>query len=254
MHHVPFFPADNAHIIFSRFYLHLVISELSRAIQAVINHPSHPYPRQQNLTDVLLCLARWTTRPPHLISMAYKWCSVICKRYQELDMGKEVLFRLLEIRFRHLDPQKQWMGSWLTHTEHHRSMADIVFGGRQAGVIANLLQAWVSQSHYHRPPSWFNICAKYLVDIRNLDSSPRLRLLVIRSIKLIGHGGFGEVAVEKLVGLLNHLGIGIDDIGSRSSWKDLLLEIIKSRKGRDALLYLYWELLVELVLPRTGGH
>ena len=218
----------------------------------MINHPSHP--RHQHLTRALRGLSRWTTRPSRFTTLAYEWCSVICEKYRELDNGEDLLFLSLEIGFRHLDPQREWMESGLTHSQHHQSMADIVFESRQGGVIADLLCAWTSRGPVHQPYMSLNICAKHLVDLRGLNSSSRLRPLVIRSIELIGHQGFGEVGVKNLVGLLNRLGVGIDDVDSRSSWTELLLEIIKSREGRDHLLYSYWELLVELSLPYYGDR
>ena len=165
-------------------------------------------------------------------------------------MGEELLFLSLQIGFRHLDSQLQTRLR-LTHTQHHQTMAGIVFGSRRDEVIADLLCAWTSQGW---PYTSLNVCAKHLVDLPTLNSSPRLRPLVIRSIELIGRWGFREVGVETLVSLLNRLGVGIGDVDSRLSWTELLLEVIKSREGRDRLSYSYWELLVELSLPHDGGR
>ena len=166
-------------------------------------------------------------------------------------MGEELLFLSLEAGFRHLDPQLE-IDLGLTHTQHHLSMADIVFGSQQGEVIADLLYAWTSRSLGHWSSRSLSMCARHLVDLPNPNSSPRLRQLIMRSIEFIGHQGFGEVGVENLVGFLNRLSVGIDNMGSGPSWKDLLLEIIKSREGRDRLSYSYWELLVEFSLRHHG--
>ena len=168
-------------------------------------------------------------------------------------MGEELLFLSLETGFRHLVPQ--WdMDLGLTHTQHHQSMADIVFGSQRGEVIADLLLAWTSDSAFCPPYESLRVCAKHLVQLRSLDSSPRLRPLVVRSIELIHHHEFREVGVENLVRLLNRLDVGINDVSYRSSWAELLLEVIISREGRDRLSYSYWELLVDLGLPLWGDR
>ena len=240
------------HTILSRFHSWEILSELSEAIVAAIEDPFGPH--HMYLVHVLRGLTRWKTRPLNLTTLAYKWCSTICKRYQELDTGEELLFLSLEINFRHLVPQ--WdMDLGLTHTRHHQYMADIVFGSQRGEVIADLLLAWTSQYSTFRPVyESLNVSAKHLVHLQNLDSSPRLRRLVIRSIEIIGHEGFREVGVENLIRLLNRLGVGIDDMWFRSYWIDLLLWVIESPEGRDQLSYSYWELLVELNLPYHWDH
>ena len=167
-------------------------------------------------------------------------------------MGEELLFLSLEIGFRH--GPRLGMEQTSFDPRYHKSMADIVFGSQRGEVIADLLYAFTQSRAAYPFTHPLNVCAKHLVNLPSLNLSPRLRPLVIRSVELIGHQGFGEVGVENLVRLLYRLGVSIDDVGSRFSWTELLLGIIKSHEGRECLSYSYWELLVELSLPYDGNH
>ena len=167
-------------------------------------------------------------------------------------MGEELLFLSLETGFRHLGPQLK-MEQASFDPRYHQFIADIVFGSQRGEVIADLLSASTQSRATYPFNNPLNACARHLVNLPSLNSPPRLRPLVIQSVELIGHQGFGEVG-ENLIRLLNRLGIGIDDVGSRFSWTELLLGIIKSHEGRDRLSYSYWELLVELSLSYDGNR
>ena len=254
MRHVPPLPAENAHIVLSSFHLQAILSEFSCGIVTVIEDPSHPY--REYLTRLLRGLTRWTTRPPGVAAMACEWCSAICENYQELEMGEELLFLSLETGFRRLGPETR-MGRPDFNPRHTQYMADIVFGSKQGEVIADLLCAFTQHSTCHpfSATQPLDSCAEHLVDLPSLDSSPRLRSLVIQSIEFIGYWGFTRDGFKNLVGLLDHLGVGVDDVCSRPSWKDLLIRILQSHEGRDRLAYPYWEFLVELGPPRNRpGH
>ena len=248
MRPVPPFPAENAHIDLPCFHLQAILSELSCAIVTVIEDPSHP--QRCYLAYILRGLTRWTARPPRFSAMACEWCSAICGEHQELEMGEKLLLLSLETVFRYVNPRRS-LDQIFFYPQHHQYMADIVFWSQQDEAIADLLRAFIQHSTHHpfsaiRP---LDRCAKHLVDLPSLDSSPRLRSLVIQSIELIGHRGFREVGLENIVRLLNHLGVGVDDINSESSWIDLLVGIIESHEGRDRLAYPYWEFLAEFSLP-----
>ena len=245
MRDFPHFPTDNALTILSSPTLGRILSEISYAILTTINSPSHS--RRWRLTDVLRGLTQWTTRPNYFTAKAYEWCSAICDKYGDLEEGETLLFLSLQIGFRYLDPEREWEGPRLVHTQHHESMVDIVFGSHQDEVIADFLCAWTSKSRLHGPPTSLIMCAKHLIDLPNLDSfSPRLRRLVVQAVGLIGHQGFEEVGVGCFVGLLNRLRVCVDDVDSRSIWTGLLLGVIGSPEGRDRLSYPYWELLLDL--------
>ena len=224
------------------------MSELSRAIVAAIKRPS--YLHHQRLAHMLWGLAQWTTRPHCFAAMAYEWCSVICEKYRELDEAETLLFLSLQVGFRHLNPHQQWAELRLVHTQHHRSMADIVFRSQQSEVIADFLHAWTSQDAIHEPCPLLRTCGRHLVGLPDLSSSPRLRRLVTRSVELIGHQEFEKVGVGSFVALLNRLDVSTDDVDSGSRWIGHFLDVVKSPEGRDRLSYAYWELLVELSLPR----
>ena len=245
MRRVLHFPADNTHTVFSSPFLGSILSDVANEILMAMNSPTHS--RRRSLPRILYGLTQWTTRHHHFAAVAYEWCSVICEKYRDLDDGETLLFLSLQIGFRHQDPEREWVESGLGHTQHHEFMVDIVFGSQQDEIIADFLHAWTSEGYYHRPHTSLILCAKHLVDLPNLDSSsPRLRRLVVRAVGLIGHQGIEEVGVEGFVGLLNRLCVRVDDMDSRSAWRELLLDVIGSPEGRDCLSYPYWELLLEL--------
>ena len=262
MRDFPHFPTNNTLTILSSPNLGWISSEISYAILTTINSPSHP--RRWRLTDLLRGLTKWTTHPNYFAMMAYEWCSAICDKYGDLEEGETLLFLSLQIGFRYLDSEQEWEGLMIVHTDHHESMVDIVFGSQQDEIIADFLCAWTSRSLGHEPPPSLIMCTKHLVDLRNLDSSsPRLRRLIVRSVRLIGHQGIEEVGIESFIGLLNRLCVCVDDVDSRSEWTGILLDVINSPEGRGRLSHSYWELLLELgpmhhapplELPRYHPH
>ena len=225
-----------------------ILSGLSRVIVTAINSPTRSYHR--HLAPMLRGLTNWTTRPHHIVAMAYEWCSVICAKYRDLDEGETLIFLSLEVGFRNRDPEQLLVGADLVHTQHHQFMVDIVFGSQRDEVIGDFLDAWTSTGSHHQPHTSLTMCVKYLVDLPS--SSPRLRRLVIRSIGLIGLREFEKVGVENFVGLLDRLGVGVGDVDTHSEWGQLLMGVIRSPVARDRLSFSYWELLLELFCPRDG--
>ena len=51
--------------------------------------------------------------------------------------------------------------------------------------------------------------------------------------------------------LLDHLNACACDVDSGSSWWELLVYVVRSPEGRRFLPHPYWELMVELVIPRS---
>lgn len=192
-------------------------------------------------------LIKWKQRPSCLTTIAYELCSVICENYSGLKDGKQLLFRSLEIGFRHLDPQNYPTVAKLVHTEHHEHMANIVFESGDDEIIADLLHAWTSHGDSHKPPPSLDMCAKHLVGLR--PTSHRLRRFVIRAVELIGFRGFENIRVEESVGLLDALCVGIGDIDDKDRWMMFLLATIQHPEGILLLSHPYWELLVELSIP-----
>ena len=223
--------------------LERIPSQFSQAIVSAI-HPSHP--RFEYLPHVLRELTELENRPDHFTTMAYKWCSEICANCSDLADREELLLLSLEIGFCHLDRRYQRMSAGLSHTEHHQQMVDIVFDSADDEVIADLLHAWTSKSESHGPHPSLSMCARHLVRLQ--PASERLRGLVIRSVYLIGFRGFKAVGVEQFVGLLNDLGIGVEDVDNKGGWVLLLLDVIKSSEGIQRLSKRCWELLGELTV------
>ena len=183
--------------------------------------------------------------------MAYEWCSVICKNYQSLGGWKSLLLVCLEIGFRRLDSRRPFIEAGLPHTEHHRKLVDVVFESRKSEAIADLLRAWTTTDHSFGPaaPALVGLCTAHLVGLHNLvPFSSRLRLLVIRSVELIGYKGFKGVGVEGFTDLLNHLSVTVEDMDNKFHWVIILLDFLQSPKGVQHLSRWYWKLLVELVI------
>jgi len=222
-------------------------AQLSRAISAAVLVPIRTPHDRTIIPDILHSIHMWKSRPILFSGMAYDWCSVICERSTDIneERNRTLLFLCLETGFRHLDFRDQRVGgSRLTHTPHHQKMADVVFKSGDGEVIADLLHAWTSESCPYDP---LHTCAGYLADLRHLRSfSPRLRQLLVRSIRHIGYPKFEQIEGEGFFELLDHLHIRIEDVDDKFRWGQFLPAAIKSPKGLRCLPYEYWELLAEL--------
>ena len=154
----------------------------------------------------------------------------------------------LEIGFRHLGSQDRYIG--LTHTEHHGELVDVVFKSRESETIADLLHALTADGPYNAPASpLLRFCTERLVGLQDLvPSSPRLRRLVIRFVELVGCKGFERVGVDRLVGLLDHLHVTVEDVDETNKWARILLDVLQTSEGPRRLSHRYWELLVEIAI------
>ena len=243
--------------LFTGYHLEQILRQLSKAITLAID-PSHN--RHDLIPLVLRDLVGFKDRPHYLRNMAYEWCSLICKNQQHFE-DRESLYKnqhfedwknaflSLEIGFRHLDLQDPWDNYLnLTHTEHHQRLADVVFESGDGEAIADLLHAWTVGDWYREPArALLGTCTGRLIDLHNLvPFSSRLRRLVIHSVKGIGYGGFEGVGVERFLKLLDYLHVTVDDMDSRFTWVNLLLDIVQSPEGIRHLSHWYWELLMEI--------
>ena len=265
MRYLLFLPLRLLTLLFTSGHLERTLRQLSSSIIPAIN-PAHD--RHRFIPHVLRDLVLLERRPHYLAGMAYEWCSLICENNQDY-VDRESLLLSLEIGFRHLDPQLRWAQDvGLTHTEHHQGLVDVVFESNDGEAIADLLHAWTLGGWRHAPAhALLRICAGHLVDLHNrVAFSSRLRGLIIRSVELIGYGGFEGVGMGKFVELLNYLHVTVEDIIDHrraaagdtvvhyriSKWMRLFSDALRSPVEILHLSHWYWELLVELAisLPR----
>jgi hypothetical protein len=239
------FCSSSCSLLFTSDRIEPILYQLSQGIHSAINGTRI---QQGFIAHLLDDLIRLENRPVRLTEVAYEWCSVIYANRQSLRDWERPLLVCLEIGFRHLDFQLQYVEAILTHTEHHRGLVDVVFQSQESEVIADLLHAWAKGSIFHEPArTLLGFCAGHLVGLHDLvPFSPRLRRLVIRSVRVIGYKGFEGVGAERLIGLLNHLDATVEDVDIHPQWVELLLEIVQTSEGAQRLSHRYWELLVEL--------
>jgi len=174
---------------------------------------------------------------------------MIYENRQSLGDWEGLLLTCLEIGFRRLDLRELSTSSHtLTHTGHHLEMVDMVFGSQNSEAIADLLHAWnIGRPSYNL----LGACTEQLVCLHNLvPFSPRLRQLVISFVDLIGYAGFERVGVVRLIELLNHLRVTIEDARLLDRWSSLLLDTLRTSEGSQLLSHWYWESLVELAIIR----
>ena len=188
---------------------------------------------------------------------AYDWCSKVYGIRERIRDWERLLLTCLELGFRHLDPYQQGVSVRSTDTKNHPGWVDAVFNSEESEAIADLVHAWTLVYCYSRPEgTWVNACIGRLVGLHSLiPSSPRLRRLVIHFTEI--SGGSDGVGVEKLVELLDHLHVKVDEVGEKIKWKFLLFGVIQSPGGTQRLSYWYWKLTVklavsELLSPELG--
>jgi len=222
-----------------------ILDQLSKAIRSAIIGAGA---QSKFIPHVLRDLVDLETRPVCLTEIAYGWCSVIYENRHSLKDWEGLLLTSLEIAFRHLDPQGWDTVPMLIHTENHLEMVDIVFNRRNSNEIADLLHSWTIGYSLNIPR---NTCAERLVHLRDLvPFCSRLRRLVIRSVELVGYEGFEGVGMERLVELLNHLHVAVEDMVQPYPWVTILMGILQPSEGIRLLSHWYWEVLVELAISQ----
>lgn len=205
---------------------------------------------------MLLYLVKLQDRSKSLAKIAYGWCAVIWENRQSCGDWETLLFLPLEVAFRRCDPAKYWYYADLTHSGHHRELADTIFKSNKSEAIADLLCALTIFRDREPAIKSLGICIRYIVDLhRNITVplSPRLRRLVIRSVALIGHEGFEEVGMDRFAELLNHLQVSVEEVDVQIEWGTLLLETAQSPEGHLHLPVQSWELLVKLAAQDLLG-
>lgn len=189
--------------------------------------------------------------PWRLTKVAYEWSAVFWKNREDFQYWNSLLSTALEVGFRHHDPQKFRMLGDLTHTQHHQELADVVFKSNWSESIADLLCALIAYDHDEPAVKSIGIYKRHIADLHNNFTGPfslRLRQLVVRSIELIGHEGFGEGEAGKFIGLLNHLCIGVENLDWPYDWASMLVEIIQTTEGTRRLAIQAWEFLVKVAI------
>ena len=191
-------------------------------------------------------------RPLRLTEIAYEWCSTIYENRKTIVGWENLLLICLELGFRHLNPSNSCTNVRLTlaHTKHHWGLADVVFKSQKSEAIADFLYALTTKSSLpHRADKMIGIWVGHLLGLHTLGPfSPRLRQLVIRFVGRAGYDGFKSAGVEKLVELLDHLHVTVEEIDQTYLWMLLLLGVIRSPGGTQHLSHWYWEFLVELAV------
>ena len=232
---------------FASDYLEEILNQLSEAVLSAVNGN---WAQRGSILHALRDLAKLEIRPACLTRIAYKWCSVIYGNRENFEDWESVLLACLEAGFRHLDPWQPSTEIRTAHTEHHQGLVDVVFKSQKCEAIADLLHAWTLQYHFSGQAGAIHIGTELLVSLQNLvPFSPRLRRLVIRFVEIAGYKGFAGAGVEKLVELLDHLHITVEDMDMKIKWVSPLLDVIRSSEETQRLSDWYWELLVELAVP-----
>ena len=243
---ISYFCSSGCSLLFTSGHMKPALYQLSKAVLSAVDGT----PAQQTfIPHVLRDLVKLEYRPKYLTDLAYSWCSVIYEKREHLRDWESLLLVCLEIGFRHLDFRTDDIEVRLTHTQHHRGLVDVVFKSRESELIADLLHAWTVIYTYREAAHGFlDLCPLYLVGLHNMvPFSPRLRRLVIRSVRRIGYKKFEEVGVERFIGLLNHLDVTVEDMDpdEKGGWSWILLYTIQSSEGTQHLSHSYWEFLVE---------
>ena len=151
-----------------------------------------------------------------------------------------LLSMILEIGFRLIVPRDDPPALLLDRALHH----DFAFEADDDDVIADGVCAWAIGCY--RLPVGSSVL--YLVNRarRKKPLSPRLRRMCIYAIEYIWHDALWEPQLET-IHLLNYLEIDVDDVGDKHRWVLLLVEVIRSPGGLEALSFHHWCLLDRLI-------
>jgi len=260
-------------ILFLSDSLEAILSHLSQRVLDVISD-QHYIRRLDRLLNIFLT---WESRPMCLTPMAYQWCSAISecfRRFERDGITSEgpppshyggaglrprrgapnpnpyagLLFTALEVGFRHVGLEHEHSSSaiHLIHTRHHELMFEDAFASEDDDVIADVVSVWVVDPLVTPPGS----CTRYLAKLteRGRSFSRRLRRMIVHAIQ--GHWPMElEAAGLELILVLNHLEVGVEDVGdaSRLYWVSLLVGALRSTAGWERLSSHNWLLLGNLI-------
>ena len=183
--------------------------------------------------------------------MAFAWCAAICEEIEDDGQCASLIYPVFRVGFSCFTRDEIQFEVDYIPTVHQ--MVDLVFERVDYEILADALYVWTSQGNYNNCDRLLGPCAGHLVELAQADREfpPRLGQAIIRVINLVDF--VERVGVERFVGLLAHLEVGIDDITTaRDNWATLILEIIASEVGREQLPFRYWELLVQLSRNFSG--
>ena len=215
-----------------------------------------PHPQYELIWDTFLYLAKLENRSNLASESAYEWCALIWKNRGSCKTWEDLLFLTLKVAFRPIHPEKCFFVPGLAHTQHHRELADAIFKSDRQEAIADLLCGLLVFTDEQITVKLTNVCMPYIADLHKnvtMPFSPRLRGLVLCSVQLIDREGVGEGGAGKFVGLLNHLRVGVRDMGQPwdERWTWILAQIIRSTEGVQYLAVQVWELLAELTTAHS---
>ena len=229
-----FFFSELLIAVFVSAFQERILYQLSIAVLSAINGPQilHKF-----IPHVLCDLVQLEARPLCLTKIVYGWCSAIWENCRNFGDRERLLLVCLEIGFCRLDAKGPYIGNFLTHTKHHKGLADVVSKSRKSEAIADLLHAWTAGGQsYGSALLPLSDCAGHIIGLDSLiPFSSRMRRLVIRSVEVIGYQGFEEVEVERFIQLLDHLHVTVEDMGDKDEWVLLLLDVIRSSRGAQYL-------------------
>jgi len=154
------------------------------------------------------------------------------------DLSMYLLPMTLEIAFRLVVPGHDQPDLHLPDTSHDDWVFETAFSSDDDEIIADAVCAWIGDN----PPA--SSCAHYFARRVGIDEpfSKRLRQLSIHAIEHIWHREL-EGSMSETVSLLNHLKVGLDEMGSKEEWGWLLARVISLPTGPESLSSHYWHLL-----------
>ena len=86
---------------------------------------------------------------------------MICKDYQNLEDGEELLFHALEIGFRGLGLEYVLPDTRHISTKHFQDMVGVVSNSGDEETVADLLQAWITHSYTKTSPEFLKLWATH---------------------------------------------------------------------------------------------
>ena len=213
---------------------------------AIVSALETSHPQYELVQGIFYTLTWLENRPSELAAEAYGWCVMIWENHQGYEGWETLLLLSLEVGFRHIRPKNQYIPN-ITHAKHHQDFIDTVLRGDNSEAIADIALASYAIDDYRGLVA--SICANHIVDSCSGTARPpslRLHKFLFQVIESNSFGTLEEMGQGRLVELLNHLQICIEDVTCPQIWNALLLGIIQSSEGALRLAIQPWELLAEV--------